>query len=462
MRCPTRPYLGLIKGNITIITPSKQSKQIRCVTNTIHNAERRRRSSQDISRECLRLNCMKWDAVRNDFPLLKNHPEIAYLDSAATAQKPQCVIDAERKYYEEDNANPLRGLYDLSQRATEEYENAREAVRKFIGAESAAEIVFTRNATESLNLVANCLTPSLYPCDEILVTVMEHHSNLIPWQQAAEKSGSKLRYVECDDSGVITEEAFLNALTSNTRIVAMTHISNVLGTKNDIQHFASLAHKVGAVFVCDGAQSVPHIPVDVKELGVDFLAFSGHKMCGPMGIGVLYGRRELLEKIPPFLTGGEMIEYVTRGSATWAELPHKFEAGTVNAAGAIGLAAAIKYYEQIGFENIEKREIELGKVAFRELTAVPYLHLLGAKEASAHHGIFTFTIDGAHPHDIAEILNADGICIRAGHHCAQVLMQHMKTPSTARVSLAFYNKEDEIIRLAESLSTVRRRLGYAE
>ena len=242
----------------------------------------------------------------------------------------------------------------------------------------------------------------------------------------------------------------------------MTQVSNVLGVENDIKKFAAIAHDAGAVFVCDGAQSVPHIPVDVQALDVDFLAFSGHKMCGPMGIGALYGKKELLEKMPPFLYGGEMIEYVTREGTTYAELPHKFEAGTVNAGGATGLAAAIEYYQKLGFDNIVAREEELSKTAYDALTAIPHLRLLGAADAKEHHGIFTFTIEGVHPHDIAEILNADGVCIRAGHHCAQVLMQHMGTPSTARASLAFYNTEDEIARLAESLASVRRRMGYGE
>lgn len=405
---------------------------------------------------------MNWNDIRTDFPLLANHPEIAYLDNAATAQKPRSVIDAEERFYEDTNANPLRGLYDLSQRATEVYENARETVRELINAESAEEVVFTRNASESLNLVAYSYGTFLRPGDEIVATVMEHHSNLLPWQQAAKRGGATLRYIECDERGLITEEAFRAALSGRTKLVAMTQVSNVLGVKNDIKKFAALAHDTGAVFVCDGAQSVPHIPVDVRDLGVDFLAFSGHKMCGPMGIGVLYGKKKLLDKMPPFLYGGEMIEYVTREGAAYAELPHKFEAGTVNAAGAAGLAAAIAYYRKLGLDNIAAREKELGEYAYKALTAIPHLRLLGAADGAAHHGIFTFTIEGVHPHDIAEILNADGVCIRAGHHCAQVLMQHLRTPSTARASIAFYNTEDDIARLADSLSRVRRRMGYGE
>lgn len=399
--------------------------------------------------------------VRADFPLFANCPDIAYLDNSATAQKPRCVLDAMRDYYEKDNANPLRGLYDLSLRATEDYENARETVREFINAGSTEEIVFTRNASESLNLIAYSYGVFLEPGDEILVTVMEHHSNLLPWQQAARRTQTplKLKFLECGPDGTITEEAFRAALTENTRVVAMTHLSNVLGVRNDVKRFAALAHDAGAVFVCDGAQSVPHIPVDVQDLDVDFLAFSGHKMCGPMGIGVLYGKRNLLDRMPPFLYGGEMIEYVTRTDATYAELPHKFEAGTVNAAGAVGLAAAIEYYRKLGFDRIQAREEALGEAAFHALTAVPHLHLLGPRTAAEHHGIFTFTLDGVHPHDIAEILNADGVNIRAGHHCAQPLMEFLGVPSTARASLSFYNTEDEIERLAESLSRVRGKMG---
>jgi cysteine desulfurase/selenocysteine lyase len=276
------------------------------------------------------------------------------------------------------------------------------------------------------------------------------------------ETGAKLRFLECSKSGEYSEEALQSALTANTRLFAIAQVSNVFGRLNPIRRFAEICHKNGTLIVCDGAQSVPHIPVDVQALDVDFLAFSGHKMCGPMGIGVLYGREKLLEEMPPFLTGGEMIEYVTREGATWAELPHKFEAGTVNAGGAVGLAAAIDYYNKIGRENIEAREQYLGNIAFEALKSVPHLNLLGPREASLHNGIFTFTIDGVHPHDIAEIMNADRICIRAGHHCAQPLMKFLNTPSTARVSLMFYNTEEEILRLEESLKTVRGRMGYAE
>ena len=401
--------------------------------------------------------------IRADFPLLSARPDIAYLDNAATTQKPASVIEAVEKYYREDNANPLRGLYELSQRATETYEQARELARGFIHAKSTEEIVFTRNATESLNLISySWADANLREGDEVLVTVMEHHSDLLPWQRACRRSGAVLRFVECDGEGRITEEAFSAALTDRTRLVCMTQVSNVLGVENDVKRFAALAHERGALFVCDGAQSVPHMPVDVADLDVDFLAFSGHKMLAPMGIGVLYARKKLLKKMPPFLYGGEMIETVTREKATWAELPHKFEAGTVNAGAAAGLAAAIRYYEKVGFENIVAREEMLGELAYDALTAIPGVHILGPKNARDHHGIFTFTVDDVHPHDIAAILDGDGVNVRAGHHCAQPLMQFMGTPSTARASIAFYNTEEEIGRLAESLGKVRERMGYGK
>ncbi|MBR0086713.1 MAG: cysteine desulfurase [Lachnospiraceae bacterium] len=400
--------------------------------------------------------------IREQFPLFSARPDTAYLDNAATTQKPFSVIEAEKAYYEESNANPLRGLYQLSQKATDIYESAREAVRDFIHAGSTEEIVFTRNATESLNLIAYSYGTLLKEGDEIAVSVTEHHSNLIPWQQLAKRSGARLRYIECDDAGSISEEAFRAAVGERTRIAAVTQLSNVLGSENDVALFAKIAHEYGAVFVCDGAQSVPHMPVEVQALDVDFLVFSGHKMYGPMGIGALYGKKALLNKMPPFLFGGEMIEYVSREGATWAELPHKFEAGTVNAAGAAGLKAAIDFYKAVGFEEMMKREQALGRLAYDMLRMIPHLTLIGQEEADAHHGIFSFTLEGVHPHDISEILSSDGVCIRAGHHCAQVLMQRLKVNSTVRASLSFYNTEEEIRKLAESLRTVRRRMGYAE
>ena len=404
---------------------------------------------------------MNKEGIRSDFPLLSE--SIAYLDNAATAQKPRAVIDAESRFYETCNANPMRGLYDLSVRATEVVERAREDARALIGAASAEEIVCTRNATESLNLISySWARANLREGDEILVSILEHHSNLLPWQQAAAQTGATLRYVECDPAGEITVEAFQEALTPKTKLVAMTHVSNVIGRTNDLKTFAALAHEVGAIFVADGAQSVPHMRVDVQDLDVDFLAFSAHKMVGPMGVGILYGKKRILEEMPPFLYGGEMIEYVTREGATYAELPHKFEAGTINAAGAAGLSAAIAYLKEIGFEEIEKEETALTAYTMDAMRALPYVHLLGSEDPAQHHGILTFTVDGVHPHDIAEIMSGDGVCIRAGHHCAQPLLKHLGTMSTARVSFMFYNTIAEADRFLESLKQLRPKMGYAD
>ena len=396
-----------------------------------------------------------------NFPVFDKYKELVYLDNSATQQKPKRVLDALVRYYSEENANPLRGLYELSVKATQAYENARESVRRFIGAASTKEIVFTRNATESLNLIAfSWGQANIGEGDEILVSISEHHSNLLPWQLLAKQKGAKLRYLECDSSGKYTAQALEKALTPKTKLFAIAQISNVFGRLNPIKEFAEIAHKNGTLIVCDGAQSVPHIPVDVQQLGVDFLAFSGHKMLAPMGIGVLYAKQELLEKMPPFLSGGEMIEYVTREDATYAELPHKFEAGTVNAGGAVGLAAAIDYINELGFDAIQKREDELTAYAFGEMKKIPHINIIGADDALDHHGILTFTVDGVHPHDIAAIFDADGIDIRAGHHCAQPLHQFLDVQSTARMSLAFYNDENDIKRFIATLSSIRRRMGY--
>lgn len=401
--------------------------------------------------------------IREDFPLLAGRKDLIYLDSAATSQKPACVLEAERSFYEKYNANPLRGLYELSEKATQCYEDARRTVQRFVGAKHPEEIVFTRNATESLNLAAYSLSELLLSeGDEIVVSILEHHSNIVPWQQAAKRTGAVLKYAECRADGKIGVRELENVLTERTKIVSITQMSNVLGCVNDIKAIAELCHKRGIAVIADGAQSVPHMPVNVQELDVDFLAFSGHKMLAPMGIGVLYGKKEWLEKMPPFLTGGEMIEYVTRDNATYAEVPHKFEAGTVNAAGAYALAQAIRYMEQIGFEKIVKREEKLTRLAMAEMKKLPEIHILGSDDPSEHHGIIAFTVKDVHSHDVAEILNADGIGVRAGHHCAQPLMAFLKTPSTARASFSFYNTEEEILRFVESLKTLRRRMGYGE
>ena len=399
--------------------------------------------------------------IREDFPLLNRYPKMAYLDNAATSQKPRSVIESEKNYYINDNANPLRGMYELSLRATEAYEAARGEAAAFIHAKESAEIIFVRNATEGLNLAAQCLSEVLLQeGDEILITVMEHHSNILPWQTAAKRHGAVLKYLEPDENGIITEEIFRAGLSPRTKIVSMTQMSNVLGTVQDVKRFARLAHEQGAVFLADGAQSVPHIPVDVQDLDVDFLSFSGHKMLGPMGIGVLYGKRAWLEKMPPFLTGGEMIEYVTRQDATYAQLPHKFEAGTVNAGGAAGLGEAIRYYNALGWDAILEQENMLSDYMMERLCAVPHLNLIGSHDPAQHHGIYTFTIDDVHPHDVAQLLSDEDVCIRAGHHCAQPLMQFLETPSTVRASVMFYNTTEEIDRLARSLSHVREYMGF--
>ena len=399
---------------------------------------------------------------RNDFPLLMQN-KIIYIDNAATSQRPQCVIDAEGDFYKNYNANPLRGLYSLSVEATEVYENAREAVRKFIGAEKSNEIIFTRNTTESLNLVAYSYGLSnVKKGDEIVVSIMEHHSDLLHWQMVAKTCGAELKFIECAKDGSIDLEKVKELITSRTKIVAMTQVSNVLGREYPVKEIAKLAHEKGAVMVVDGAQSTPHMRVDVTDLDADFFAFSGHKLLAPMGIGVLYGKEELLEKMPPFLSGGEMIDSVTRTSAVYAELPHKFEAGTVNAAGAAGLKAAIDYIEKVGFDYIGEREIALTSRAIEKMKKIPHVNIIGSENADEHTGIVTFTIDNVHPHDISEILAADGIAVRAGHHCAQPLLTHLGLNSTARASFAFYNTEDEVDKFTDSVATIRERMGYGE
>ena len=397
-----------------------------------------------------------------DFPIFAQDKTV-YIDNAATAQRPACVLDAERNFYLTHNANPLRGLYALSVAATEDVEAAREAVRAFIGARHAEEIIFTRNTTESLNLVAYSDGRSqIYAGDEVLVSITEHHSDLLPWQAVCRETGAALRYIECEPDGSIDLDKVEKLITDKTKLVAVTQVSNVLGRVNPIREIADMAHRVGAVLVCDGAQSTPHMRVDVQALDADFFAFSGHKLYGPMGIGVLYGRRALLEKMPPFLTGGEMIESVTREGAVYAELPYKFEAGTGNAAGAVGLHAAIDYVNSIGFDTMHGCETAVSAFAFEKLIAMPHVHVLGAARAEDHNGILTFTLDDVHPHDVGEILAADGIAVRAGHHCAQPLLAHLGYRSTVRASFAFYNTIDDAEKFIDSLSTVRERMGYGK
>ena len=402
------------------------------------------------------------EKIKADFPIFQSG-DFIYLDNAATTQKPYTVVEAMKHYYETENANPLRGLYALSIKATDAYEKARESVAKFIHAKSPEEIIFVRNATEALNLVAQSYGRAfLKEGDEVLITIMEHHSNLIPWQQIAKEKGAVLRFLEPDEEGLISEETFKRALNDKVKIVAMAEVSNVLGNRQNIEKFVKLTHEKNAIFVCDGAQSVPHRKVDVTESDVDCLAFSGHKIYGPMGIGVLDGKKEILEKMPPFLFGGEMIEYVTKEEATWAELPHKFEAGTVNVGGAVGLQAAIHYVEKLGFSFIEERERELSAYLMDGMKDIPHIRILGSKNGEHHHGIMTFTIDGVHPHDIAEILDSHHLCIRAGHHCAQPLMKFMGTPSTSRVSLGLYNTKSDVDAFLSAVKTIRGAMGYGD
>ena len=400
------------------------------------------------------------NAYRKDFPLLMAQ-DIAYLDNAATAQRPQCVLDAVNRFYCEQNANPLRGLYPLSVAATDAYENARAAVRRFLNAGSTSEIVFTRNTTEGLNLAAYSYGLShIRAGDEVVVSILEHHSDLLPWQMVCRQTGAALKFLECEPDGSLDLNRAEAVITGKTKLVAVTHVSNVIGRVNPIRQLADIAHRHGAVIVVDGAQSTPHIPVDVQALDVDFLAFSGHKVYGPMGIGVLYGKRALLEEMPPFLTGGEMIESVTREGAVFAELPHKFEAGTVNAAGAAGLRAAIEYVESVGFDAMHRQELALTRRTLTGMADMPHIHVIGSDRAEEHNGIVTFTVEGAHPHDVSEILACDGVDVRAGHHCAQPLLQHLGYSATVRASFAFYNTENEVDRLLQSLSTIRERMGY--
>ncbi len=396
---------------------------------------------------------------RKDFPILSDEKYI-YFDSAATSQHPIQVIDAVSNYYKTINANPLRGLYEWSIKATDAYENAREKVADFIGAEKSSEIIFTRNASESLNLVAYSWgLANVKKGDEIVIAISEHHSNILPWQMVAKKTGATLVYLECDENGVYSEEE-LKKINEKTKVLAIAQVSNVLGCPKPIKKLSLLAHKYGAVIVVDGAQSAPHMPIDVRDMDADFFAFSGHKMLAPMGIGVLYAKETLLNDMPPFLVGGEMIEYVTREDATYAPLPHKFEAGTVNAGDAVGLAAAIDYIKDVGFDFIKEREETLTSYLLSEMKKIPHLTVYGDDDPSNHCGIITFNLDGCHPHDVSSILDSEHICIRAGHHCAQPLLKHMGVNATCRASLYFYNTKGEAERFIKALKNVRKELGY--
>lgn len=407
---------------------------------------------------------MELNNYSTDFPILQqkiNGHRLVYLDNAATAQKPNAVIDALADYYRTSNANPHRGTYELSVRATDIYEGARETIRKFIGADKPEEIIFTKNTTESLNLLAYSYGMNfISKGDEIVISVSEHHSNMIPWQRVAQAKGATLKYLYLNADGVITSEEIDRVITEHTKLVAVTHVSNVLGIISPVEKIVQKAHLVGAVVVLDCAQSIPHFAIDVKKMGVDFAAFSGHKMMGPMGIGVLYGRRELLEMMPPFLTGGDMIEYVYEQDATFAPLPQKLEAGTQNVGGALGIAEAAKYIEKIGYDNIARVESDLLRYALERMREVPHLMVYGGETGVCRCGVISFNIDNVHPHDVASILDANGVAIRAGHHCAQPLMRYLNLNATCRASFYFYNTREDVDILVETLKTVRKWLGY--
>lgn len=403
-------------------------------------------------------------SFKNDFPLLDQHPDLAFLDSAATAQRPNCVLNAQRDFYEKMNANPLRGLYSLSVEATEAIARVRTQIAKLIGAVDSAgrpdsnDIVFTRNTSESLNLVAKSFAPLvLNDGDEVAITIMEHHSNLIPWQQVCRAKGAKLVYLYPNDEGVITDEEIAAKIGPKTKIAAAGEVSNVLGVRNPVEKIAAAVHVQGGYMVVDGAQSVPHMPVDVRELGADFFAFSAHKALGPMGIGVLWGAHELLEQMPPMLTGGEMIDSVTETDAVWAPVPAKFEAGTQDAAGIYATGAALDYLvNTVGYDTVQQREAELVAYAMEKFAALPYIDVIGPTDAAKHHGVVSFNVRGIHPHDVASILDMDGVCIRAGHHCAQPLLTWLGVENLAccRASVAFYNDKHDIDALISGLDHV--------
>ena len=397
------------------------------------------------------------EAVRKDFPILNqivNDEPLVYLDNAATTQKPRQVLRAITDYYENDNANVHRGVHTLAERATAAYEAARERARSFIHAASTKEVLFTRGTTTGLNWVARYAESVLQPGDEVLISVMEHHSNTIPWQEACKKTGARLIYAYLKD-GMLDLADFRSKLTEKTRFVALAHVSNVLGVVNPIKEIAELVHQTNALLVVDGAQSVPHMKIDVQDLDVDFFAFSGHKMLGPTGIGVLYGKEELLEQMSPVEFGGEMIDFVYEQEATWKELPWKFEAGTPNIAGAIGLAAAIDYLDKIGMETVHQYEQELIAYVFPKLQAVEGLTIYGSEDLTQRSGVISFNLAGLHPHDVATALDYEGVAVRAGHHCAQPLLSYLGVAATVRASFYLYNTKADCDKLVEALQKTK-------
>ena len=393
------------------------------------------------------------EKIRKDFPILDqivNDEPLVYLDNAATTQKPKAVLEAVNRYYQEDNANVHRGVHTLAERATASYEAARETVRRFINASSIKEVLFTRGTTTGLNWIGRFAEEILEEGDEVLISIMEHHSNILPWQEACRKAGAKLVYVYLKDGGLDLED-FRKKLTDRTKFVSIAHASNVLGEINPVQEIAQLAHEKGAIVVVDGAQSVPHMKIDVQKLDADFFVFSGHKMAGPTGIGVLYGKEQYLNQMSPVEFGGEMIDFVYEQSATWKELPWKFEAGTPNMAGAIGLAAAIDYLEAIGMDAIERHEQDLIAYVFPKLQAIEGLKIYGSQDLAKRSGVISFNLGDLHPHDLATALDYEGVAVRAGHHCAQPLIQYLGVPATARASFYLYNTKEDCDKLVEAL-----------
>lgn len=394
---------------------------------------------------------MNTEQIKKDFPLLENE-NITYLDSGATTQKPIQVIKAVEEFYQKYNANPHRGAYSLSVEATEQYENTRTKIAKFINAKHREEIIFSKNATESLNLIAYSYgLDNLKKDDEVVISIMEHHSNLVPWQKMTKQTGSKLNYMYINENYEITDEEIENKITDKTKIVGITHVSNVLGTINNVKKIIKYAHKKGAVVIVDASQSIPHMKIDVQDLDADFLVFSGHKMLAPLGIGVLYGKREILNKMTPFLMGGDMIEYVYEQDTTFAPLPNKFEAGTQNVEGVIGLGAAIDYIENLGYDKIQEIEHEVISYARQELSKLDYLTLYTTPNKENHSSVISFNIKGVHPHDVASILDSEGVCVRSGNHCAQPLMRFLGIDSTCRASFYIYNTKDDVDKLVKAL-----------
>ena len=390
--------------------------------------------------------------IKKDFPLLENE-NITYLDSGATTQKPIQVIKAVEEFYQKYNANPHRGAYSLSVEATEQYENTRTKIAKFINARHREEIIFSKNATESLNLIAYSYgMDNLKKDDEVVISIMEHHSNLVPWQKVTKKTGSKLNYMYINDEFELTDEEIENKITDKTKIVGITHVSNVLGTINNVKKIIKYAHKKGAIVIVDASQSIPHMKIDVQDLDADFLVFSGHKMLAPLGIGVLYGKKEILNKMSPFLMGGDMIEYVYEQDTTFAPLPNKFEAGTQNVEGVIGLGSAIDYIENLGYDKIQ--EIEHGVISYarQELSKLDFLDLYITPNENNHSSVISFNIKGIHPHDVASILDSEGVCVRSGNHCAQPLMRFLGIDSTCRASFYIYNTKEDVDKLVSALN----------